>query len=291
MQRAANEMMARAALRDASYADAMARRNAVAFAGTTQQIVTDPVTGEQSLQMVTGPQASQPLSMRDVAISQATPGVQGQYEADVARLVAPAEEFAAEVAATPRYELAQQMATQVFGMDPNVAAATFTPQLDIDYLEMQRNLQTEQNLAAGIDPNASIADTLLRLDPSGGRLQQYQEELAAEAERKFAEGQRTEDEEAFDLNIEVATGIPVSEAAGDYSLATARQYLIDDNFLATVENGRNTMSGSSAFTVEDRKRIADSIAAQYLDQNPSDPVGARILLNILYGYTFTIPTS
>lgn len=205
--------------------------------------------------------------------------------------VTPQLELAQEIEQTPRYELAQKMATQYFGMDPNIAAATFTPQMDIDYMEMQRDLQTEQNLAAGIDPNASIADTLLRLDPSGERLQQYQEELAAEAERKFAEGQRTEDEEAFDLNIEVATGIPVSEAAGDYSLATARQYLIDNDFLASVDNARNTMSEQSALSVEDRKRIADNLAAQYLDQNPADPVGARILLNILYGYTFTIPTS
>lgn len=290
MQRAADEVMARQGLRDASYAEAMAKRNAVAFAGTQRGIITDPATKEQRIGMVTGPQPSGPISLRDVAIAQATPGVQSQYETDVARLVAPAEQFATEVIQTPRYELAQQMATQVFGMDPNIAAATFTPQLDIDYMEMQRDLQTEQNLAAGIDPNASIADTLLRLDPSGGRLQQYQEELAAEAERKFAEGRRTEDEEAFDLNIEVATGIPVSEAAGDYSLATARQYLIDDNFLATVDKSRTIMGEQSALSVEDRKRIADNLAAQYLNENPADPVGARILLNILYGYTFTIPT-
>jgi hypothetical protein len=202
--------------------------------------------------------------------------------------------MASDIQAIPRYQLAQQMATQYFGMDPAEAAGTFTPQIDIDYMDMMTDYQTAQNLARGIDPNASTEDILLSLDPSGQRLMDYQQMIAMEAENKLMEGARNAEEEAYDLNVEVSTGYNVKQAAGDdFALSTARAKLSDPAFVAQIDQGIADMQEASAvltMSAEDRKGVADRIAAQYMTEY-ADPVGARILLNILYGYTFTIPTS
>ena len=259
----------------AAYGAAMAARNKYAFAQPTYSY--DPQTGEYRF-------TSTP----------AAAALQGTMETDILNQpeyadIAPLEQLAADIQAVPRYQLAQQMATQYFGMDPALAAGTFTPEVDIDYMDMMTDYQTAQNLAAGIDPNASTEDILLRLDPSGQRLLQYQEQIAAEAERKAFEGARNAEEEAFDLNLEVSTGYNVKQAAGtDFALSTARGYLNDANFIASVNKAIDTMKASEVMTASDRKRVADSLAAQYLE-NQKDDVGARILLNILYGFEFVTP--
>lgn len=287
LSRTAREVLARKALRDASYADAMARRNAVAFAGTAPVDVVDPVTGEYKTVIATTPNL--PVqSMRDVAVSQATPGVLGAYETSVAQNVQPSLDLAAEISGTPRYELARQMATQYFGMDPALAAGTFTPALDVNYMETQQAYKAAQDLAAGIDPTASVEDILLREDPSGRRLAEFQQMQAEEAERKLYEGARTAAEEEMDANIQVATGYSVEQAAGsDLALSTARGRLSDPTFLATVDKAVDSLASENAETESDRKVIAQNYARQYLEQQ-ADPIGAQILLNILMGYTFNI---
>lgn len=289
MARTAQEMLARKALRDAAYADAMARRNAVALAGTTQQIVIDPMTGEQRLGMATLPQQTTPIRMRDVAVSQATPGVQQQYEADVEQLVAPMEQLAAGIAEVPRYQLAQQMATQYFGMDPALAAGTFTPAIDVDYMQAQRELRTEQDLARGVDPTATIADTLLRNDPTGASLQEYQDALAIEAQRKLTEGQNTLAEDEFDANLEMATGISIDTAAGDFSRSTARYFLSNPEFMSAVQASIADMQTAELpLGLEPKDRVAQ-IANDYANQY-KDPIGAVILANILASFSPIIPT-
>lgn len=261
----------------AAYGAAMAARNEYAFAQPTYSY--DPQTGEYRFTSTTPADALQDTMQTDILN-------QPEY-ADIA----PLEQLAADIQAVPRYQLAQQMATQYFRMDPALAAGTFTPEVDIDYMDMMTDYQTAQNLAAGIDPNASTEDILLRLDPSGQRLLQYQEQIAAEAERKAFEGARNAEEEAFDLNIEMATGYNVKQAAGtDFALSTARGYLNDANFLQTVNNAVASMQETEVFSPSDRKQVADRIAAQYLNE-AADPVGARILLNILYGFEFVTPTA
>lgn len=215
-------------------------------------------------------------------------GAAAAAQQQVGREVTPNLQLAEQIAEVPRYQLAQQMATQYFGMDPALAAGTFTPALDVDYMQMQRELQNEQNLALGIDPTATVEDILLREDPSGQRLAEFQQIQAAEAERKLYEGARTAAEEEMDANIEVATGYSVEQAAGsDLALSTARGRLSDPTFLATVDKAVDSLASENAETESDRKVIAQNYARQYLEQQ-ADPIGAQILLNILLGYTFNI---
>lgn len=260
----------------AAYGAAMAARNQIAFAQPRYDV--RPETGKYGLTPTTASEA-----------------LIDTMEADIANLpqyrtqVAPLEQMAADIQAVPRYQLAQQMATQYFGMDPALAAGMFTPQVDIDYMDMMVDYQAAQNLARGIDPNASTEDILLSMDPSGQRLIDYQETMAEQAERKLYEGARTAEEEAFDLNIEVSTGYNVKQAAGnDFALSTAREYLDRPGFVATVNKAVAALSEFESLSDGERKIYADNLAAQYMAKE-ADPVGARILLNILYGYTFTIP--
>ena len=198
-------------------------------------------------------------------------------------------QLAAEIAEVPRYQLAQQMATQYFGMDPAVAAGTFTPQLDVDYMQMQRDLLKEQQLAAGIDPTATIADTLLRNDPTGAALQDYQDALAAEAQRKLAEGQNSVAEDEFDLNLEMSTGVSIDSAAGDFSRSTARYYLTNPDFMAAVQESINSLQTEELpLGLEPADRISQ-IANAYAMQS-ADPIGAVILANILASFSPIIPT-
>jgi hypothetical protein len=259
----------------AAYGAAMAARNQYAFAQPTY--ATRPATGEIGLR---------PTPF-DVALAD-TISTDIYNQPEYQQQVAPLEQLATDIAAIPRYELAQQMATQYFGMDPALAAGMFTPQVDIDYMDMMTDYQTAQNLAAGINPNATTEDILLSLDPSGQRLRQYQEQRAIEAENKLLEGARTAAEEQADIDIQTNTGFSVKQAAGsDFSLATARGYLTDQAFVATATNAVATMQDLQALSADERKLYADNFAAQYL-ANEADPVGAQILLNILYGFTFAI---
>lgn len=266
----------------AAYGAAMAARNRVAFARPTA--VVDPMTGNMI--------ASLPTSLNRALEQTAITSAENQPE--FRQQIAPMAEFGAQVAEVPRYELARQMATQYFGMDPALAAGTFTPQIDIDYMTMQRDLAEQQQLAMGINPEASVEDTLLQLDPSGERLFAYQQQLALEAEKKLMEGQNNAVEDAWDQDIEVAYGFPVDVAAGDYSRSTTRDVLNDENFIASVQSALTAMQEidpNQIMSNEDRKRAVDGLAARYLQENPDNPVAARILLNILYYFTFTVPTA
>lgn len=251
--------------------------------GTAQDIFAKQQAAEKA-------QADLALLSRNLTSSRLAGATGRAAEAgqQVAQEVTPGMEFAQQVAEVPRYQLAQQMATQYFGMDPALAAGTFTPAIDIDYMQMQRDLLKEQNLALGIDPDATIADTLLREDPTGRRLAEYQRARAEEQERALAEGANNAAEDEFDMTLEMATGIPVATAAGDLSRATARSYLGDETFMGYVQDAIGALQEELPFGVTAGDRV-NQISAAYASQY-ADPVGAIILANILANFSPIVPT-
>lgn len=212
-------------------------------------------------------------------------GAAAQAAQQVAAEVTPYSNLAADIYATPRYELAQQMATQYFGMDPALAAGTFTPEVDIKYINQQLDYQAAQNLAMGINPNASIEDTLLAMDPSGQQLLEYQQMRANAAMQKEQEGMNTAAEDDFDANLAVATGFSVRETAGDLPLSTARAALQDPDFLDAVGASVEAMRTAELGANETPKDYADSIVREYVAQGAS-PVYAVMLANILANFSF-----
>lgn len=199
--------------------------------------------------------------------------------------VVPAAQFAEDVFSTPRYELARQMATQYFGMDPALAAGTFTPQVDIDYLDMMQDLKSAQNLARGIDPSETVAETLLRRDPTGRELQEYQNDLADQAIIKANEGLNSAAEDEVDAQIANDLGISVETAAGDLPRSTARYYLTQFDFQDTVNAYIKQMTDMRDLGTETPKEYISRLVRNYVNDGGA-PIAAIILENILLSFEF-----
>jgi len=160
-----------------------------------------------------------------------------QFQTDVG----PRMDYADEILSIPRYELARQIATQYFQMDPALAYGTFTPKLDLDYMKLVQELKTQQNLARGIDPNATVADTLLANDPTGKTLQDYQDMMADQALLKLQEGANTAEEDAYDAKLEAELGVDLNTASGDLPRSTARWFLQQPDFVKTIKESITAM--------------------------------------------------
>lgn len=250
--------------------------------GTAQDIFAKQQAAEKA-------QADLALLSRNLTSSRlaGATGRAAQAAEQVSQEVTPGMEFAQQVAEVPRYQLAQQMATQYFGMDPALAAGLFTPQVDIDYMDMMRDYEKASQLARGIDPNASVEDTLLTIDPSGQRLAAYQQEIALQKEQALYEGANTASEDEYDANIELATGFSVKQAAGDLPLATARAFLSDSQFVNAVQESIAAMSSGEFDAGLTNSQIIQQITSQYARE--VDPVAAVILGNILASFEYVIP--
>lgn len=212
-------------------------------------------------------------------------GAAGRGAETYSSTVAPAAQFAEDVANMPRYELARQMATNYFGMDPALAYGTFTPQVDINYLGMQQDLKAAQDLARGIDPSATVADTLLRQDPTGKKLQDYQDALANEAVIKANEGINSAAEDQIDAQIENDLGISVETAAGKLARSTARYFLTQDSFLDTIDAYVQQMADMRELNAETPKEYISRIVRSYVNDG-GNPIAAIILENILVNFEF-----
>lgn len=200
--------------------------------------------------------------------------------------VVPQADFASDIASVPRYELARQIATQYFGMDPALAYGTFTPEVDTDYMKMMRDLQTQQNLARGIDPTATVADTLLALDPTGQDLLDYQKLMAQQAALKLQEGLNTAAEDAFDADLESKLGIDINTAAGDLPRSTARGWLNNAKFVGVVKASVKAMQDTRDLGGNTSADYIAQIARDYVVNQNGDPIAAVILQNILASFEF-----
>lgn len=286
--RALAEAQARKDVRDATYAEAMNRRNAVAFAGTEQGQFVNPVTGETEIGMVTPVGGTGLQSIYDVARSQATPGVRQQLGQQLAEQVDPLRQFAAELAATPMSQYLQQIANTQFGVDPALAAGMFGPQADINFMQEQMDLAEAQMkfnmMQAGFNPNATTEEIVFQ---TGGpnALAQYQQFQYESAMEKANEGPATAEEEAFDLEVANNLGVSVKSAAGDLPDRLAREALTDQEFVDFMAQSRDGLLQSGALTIEQQKNAIRDIGRQYYEQT-GDAVKAQILVNILMSFEF-----
>lgn len=212
-------------------------------------------------------------------------GAAGRGAETYASTIAPATQFAEDVYSTPRYELARQMATNYFGMDPALAYGTFTPQVDINYLNMMQDLKSAQNLARGIDPNATVADTLLQQDPTGQKLQEYQNMLAEQALIKAEEGINSTAEDEYDAQLEQFLGVSVETAAGDLPRSTARYYLAQPDFQDAIDTYVQQMTDMRELSGETPKEYISRLVRNYVNDG-GDPIAAIILENILVSFEF-----
>ena len=244
-----------------AYGRAMERMNAVAF--------REP--GAETY----GQRGGRAVSMQDVAAQRLGTPVTGAQAAEQTRLV----EGAQDLARLNVSDLARQIAEQRYGVDPALASGMFGP-------EFAREFGVRQLGEQGVFPDQSIEE-YIGLTQGPDALAQYQQNRVQAALDKQAEGFRTAEEEAYDLELERATGINVDAAAGDRSRATARQYLTQPNFVSYINATVGDMVQNPADTAEAQKNRARLAAQDYFTQT-GDAVGAEILLNALLSFDFTL---
>lgn len=216
------------------------------------------------------------ISYADIASQRLGTPLSGQA---LQETVQPFRTVAAELAAIPRAELAQRLATEQYGMDPALAAGTFGG-------EFERQQSLREAAAEGYYPDQSTEEYIY-MTQGPEAYDQYKANQIQLALDKQAEGFRTVEEEAYDLELEQRTGVNVDQAAGDYSRATARAYLDNPEFVNFIAAGQQTVLGTEALTAEDKRNAIRNVSRSYLEQT-GDGVGAQILLNILESSEFLL---
>jgi hypothetical protein len=193
--------------------------------------------------------------------------------------VEPMMNVATELANLPRADLAQRIATEVYGMEPTLARGMFGG-------EFERDQRLRELADINVFPGQSIEEQIA-LTQGPDALIAFQQQQLANALAKQQEGFKTADEEAFDLSIEQQTGIPVEAAAGNYTLDTARRVLTDPNFIDTVAESRQILMDSGANSLEEQRNAARNVAMNYFNAT-GDQVAAQILYNVLVSFDFTM---
>jgi len=256
-----------------AYGRAMERMNAVTMTpATTRTYIAErgPYAGQ--------PQTVREASWQDVAAARLGAPVTSAQAAEQTRFV----EGALDLQNLLKYDaagLARQIAEQRYGVDPALASGMFGP-------EFTREFRIRDLARSDVFPDQSIEE-YIGLTQGPDSLAQYQQNRVQAALDKQAEGFRTAEEEAYDLELERATGINVDAAAGGRSRATARQYLTQPNFVSYINATVSDMVQNPADTAEAQKNRARLAAQDYFTQT-GDAVGAEILLNALLSFDFTL---
>lgn len=193
----------------------------------------------------------------------------------------PAEQFAAQASSVPLYEYARQIAVQNYGMDPNVAAGLYTPELDLAYKQTQR----EAELASqNIDFSQSEREMIYnQYGPDA--LAEYDAMKTQGAYEKATLGAMSAEEQATDDSIISTTGVAPSQAAGDFPVTRARQLLSNPDFVAYLDQSKQELSNMDAGTIDEKRNGARQIAAEFANQT-GDPVAAQILYNALISFDY-----
>jgi hypothetical protein len=196
----------------------------------------------------------------------------------------PLETVSTQLSQVPLSSLAQQIATQVYGAPPSLAAGMFTAGTDVNYYNEQAALERAQLEAQGIDPNASIGEIILNTQGPDA-LNEYNALRAQAAQEKAYEAISSPELDAYDAEMLNTYGITPQAAAGDMPVDSARQAFSDPNFVTYLSQAQNELQNADVTTVEEKRSIARDIAAQYYQQT-GDPVKATILLNTLFTFDF-----
>lgn len=232
-------------------------------------------------------QAAQNEAKRKAAVEKYATDFETQFTTDYDRQALPYEQVASAIRETPISQLARQALISQYGVDPNVARASFDEQTDIDYAKLQRESDL---LAQGIDFSKTEAERVY--DTFGLEVyNEWQQDKANEAifgtpAQQEKARQDTIDAEnlATDLVIEDTYGIRPSQIS-NVSPDTVRSIFSDPTFVETwIRPSLDRLSENDG--LETGQEIAAQMAQEYLATNPNDLLRAKALAAIVAEFDF-----
>ena len=224
---------------------------------------------------------------RQAAVAKYKSDAENQYNTSYDAQVLPYQQIAETIYSTPISQLARQALTTQYGIDPNVARATFTEQTDLDYAKLQRDAELA---AQGIDFSMSEGEMIYNaegLDAYNAYQEQrtYDVMYGTPAERAKAEQDLIESQNApVDQDIFNQWGVRPKEITGADE-NTVRALFLDPEFLTTwITPSIELLDASGG--ADSGADIAGKQAQAYLLANPGDLLRAKTLAAIIAEFDF-----
>jgi hypothetical protein len=226
-------------------------------------------------------------SDRRRAVAKLRTDAEAAYTSGFNTQVDPYLQIANTIYDTPVSQLARQALTTQYGVDPNVARATFTEQTDLDYAKLQRDAELA---AQGIDFSMSEGELIYNSQgPEAYRVYQeqkiYDAQYGTPTEQARAQQDLIDSQNApADADIFNNYGIRPKEVTGA-DADTVRALFLDPEFMSTwiipsleiLEANNGNLSGAD---------IAGIQAGKYLEQNSNNMLIARTLEAIIAEFDF-----
>jgi len=224
---------------------------------------------------------------RQAAVAKYRSDADNEYNTSYDAQVLPYQQIAETIYDTPISQLARQALTTQYGVDANVARATFDEQTDLDYAELQRDAELA---AQGIDFSMSEGEIIYNTQGAEA-WQVYQDQKTYDAmygtpaERAKAEQDLIESKNApIDADILSIYGIAPKEVT-NADADTVRAIFTDPDFVAKwVMPSFELLDASNGnYTAAE---IAGEQAGAYLEANPNDLLKAKTLAAIIAEFDF-----
>jgi hypothetical protein len=202
--------------------------------------------------------------------------------------VLPYEQIAETISGTPISQLARQALMTQYGVDANVARATFDEQTDLDYAKLQRDAELA---AQGIDFSMSEGEMIYN-SQGPEAYNAYQEQKIYEtmygtpAEQAKAQQDLVDSQNApIDQGLFETYGIRPKEVTGA-DADTVRSVFTDPEFLSTWILPSIEILDATSGGVDSGADIAGQQAQAYLLANPGDLLRAKTLAAIIAEFDF-----
>ena len=220
------------------------------------------------------------------AINMATPQAEAQLQQNLRASGALArEELANLIGGLSESEIMRRIAVEQYGYDPALAAGLFPVSEDLDYqLMMQDALRAQTIRETGIDPNETVAETILRTQGIEA-LNQYQLQQAEYA----MNGTPTQQMSALRAEQEAQDALFDDEIRNTYGFDPGRVPNTDPEYvrdlISTNADFANQLNVARASIQDgdDPLDVAESVAVDYIETT-NDFLGARVLKEIIASF-------
>ena len=234
-----------------------------------------------------GQQRAKAEADRQASIAKLRSDAEAAYTSGFNTQVSPYQQIAETIYDTPVSQLARQALTTQYGVDPNVARATFTEQTDLDYFKLLRDAELAEQ---GIDFSMNEGELIYNArGPEAYRVYQeqkiYEAMYGTPAEQAKAQQDLIDSQNApADAEIFNNYGIRPKEVTGA-DADTVRALFLDPDFVSSWIRPSLEILEANKYE-ESGADIAGQQAKAYLVQNPNNMLIARTLAAIIAEFDF-----